>query len=52
MSLARPLDPRADALAARAAGDRVRALALFREAGDPWSSNDAAQELLALGRVE
>ncbi|WP_416357279.1 tetratricopeptide repeat protein [Aureimonas phyllosphaerae] len=40
------------ALAARAAGERARALALFREAGDPWSRNDAALELLALGEVE
>ncbi|RIY02712.1 hypothetical protein D3218_04985 [Aureimonas flava] len=39
------------ALAARAAGDRALALALFREAGDPWSRSDAAAELLALGRA-
>ncbi|MET0258230.1 MAG: tetratricopeptide repeat protein, partial [Methylobacterium sp.] len=49
-----PPDPRAAALAARAAGDHAAALALFRAAaagGDRWSRNDAALEHLALGRT-
>ncbi|MBB3950210.1 tetratricopeptide repeat protein [Aureimonas jatrophae] len=45
-------DRRAEALAARSAGDHLQALALFREAGDRWSRNDAGLELLALGRVD
>jgi hypothetical protein len=50
MSVPQTPNRREAALAARAAGDRALALALFSAAGDPWSRVDAAAELLALGR--
>ncbi len=55
MSAAQAAEARAQALAARAAGDREGALVLFRSVagtGDPWNRNDAALELLALGRLD